>query len=110
MYKYTIDYLIGGTIDIEASTQEEAFKKYNDLTWAEIVENGDTSSEETKIVEIVEEIEEEKPLSNIEKHILDWLGYDETDDEWDRDGLYETLEEQENEELLDIIRDIIKNF
>lgn len=107
MSKYTIDFTMNGLVNIEANTREEALKKYYDMTWCDVIDNAYDLSEE--IENIVEQTEDE-PLSEIERHILDWLGYDETDEEWDKESLYETLEEQENEELIDIIRDIVKNF
>ena len=37
MSKYTINFVFDGLIDIEAKTKKEAFKKYTDLTWTEVV-------------------------------------------------------------------------
>ena len=110
MSKYTINFVFDGLIDIEAKTKKEAFKKYNDLTWTEVVQNSRDISEETEIVEVIKEPEEDKPLSTLEKFILDWLGYDETDDEWEREEIEETLPDLESEELAEMIQDIIKNF
>ena len=110
MSKYTINFVFDGLIDIEAKTKEEAFKKYNDLTWVEVVQNSRDISEETEIVEVIKESEEDKPLTTLEKFILDWLGYDETDDEWEREEIEETLPDLESEELAEMIQDIIKNF
>lgn len=110
MSKYTINFVFDGLIDIEAKTKKEAFKKYNDLTWIEVVQNSRDISEETEIVEVIKESEEDKPLSTLEKFILDWLGYDETDDEWEREEIEETLPDLESEELAEMIQDIIKNF
>ena len=110
MSKYTINFVFDGLIDIEAKTKKEAFKKYNDLTWTEVVENSRDISEETEIVEVIKEPEEDKPLTTLEKFILDWLGYDETDDEWEREEIEETLPDLESEELAEMIQDIIKNF
>ncbi len=107
MSKYAIDFTMNGLVNIEANTREEALKKYYDMTWCDVIDNAYDLSEE---IENIEEQTEDEPLSEIERHILDWLGYDETDEEWGKEGLYETLEEQENEELIDIIRDIVKNF
>ena len=107
MSKYAIDFTMNGLVNIEANTREEALKKYYDMTWCDVIDNAYDLSEE--IENIVEQTEDES-LSEIERHILDWLGYDETDEEWDKESLYETLEEQENEELIDIIKDIAKNF
>ena len=110
MSKYTINFVFDGLIDIEAKTKKEAFKKYNDLTWTEVVQNSRDISEETEIVEVIKEPKEDKPLSTLEKFILDWLGYDETDDEWEREEIEETLPDLESEELAEMIQDIIKNF
>ena len=110
MSKYTINFVFDGLIDIEAKTKKEAFKKYNDLTWTEVVQNSRDISEETEIVEVIKESEEDKPLTTLEKFILDWLGYDETDDEWEREEIEETLPDLESEELAEMIQDIIKNF
>ena len=110
MSKYTINFVFDGLIDIEAKTKKEAFKKYNDLTWTEVVENSRDISEETEIVEVIKEPEEDKPLTTLEKFILDWLEYDETDDEWEREEIEETLPDLESEELAEMIQDIIKNF
>ena len=110
MSKYTINFVFDGLIDIEAKTKKEAFKKYNDLTWTEVVQNSRDISEETEIVKVIKESKEDKPLSTLEKFILDWLGYDETDDEWEREEIEETLPDLESEELAEMIQDIIKNF
>ena len=110
MSKYTINFVFDGLIDIEAKTKKEAFKKYNDLTWTEVVQNSRDISEETEIVEVIKESEKDKPLTTLEKFILDWLGYDETDDEWEREEIEETLPDLESEELAEMIQDIIKNF
>ena len=110
MSKYTINFVFDGLIDIEAKTKKEAFKKYNDLTWTEVVQNSRDISEETEIVEVIKEPKEDKPLSTLEKFILDWLGYDETDDEWEREEIEETLPDLESEKLTEMIQDIIKNF
>ena len=110
MSKYTINFVFDGLIDIEAKTKKEAFKKYNDLTWTEVAQNSRDISEETEIVEVIKESEEDKPLTTLEKFILDWLGYDETDDEWEREEIEETLPDLESEELAEMIQDIIKNF
>ena len=110
MSKDRVDFVCYVLIDIEAKTKKEAFKKYNDLTWTEVVQNSRDISEETEIVEVIKESEEDKPLSTLEKFILDWLGYDETDDEWEREEIEETLPDLESEELAEMIQDIIKNF
>lgn len=110
MSKYTINFVFDGLIDIEAKTKKEAFKKYNDLTYTEVVQNSRDISEETEIVEVIKESEEDKPLTTLEKFILDWLGYDETDDEWEREEIEETLPDLESEELAEMIQDIIENF
>ena len=110
MSKYTINFVFDGLIDIEAKTKKEAFKKYNDLTWVEVVQNSRDISEETEIVEVTKESEEDKPLTALEKFILDWLGYEETDDEWEREEIEEKLPDLESEELSEMIQDIIKNF
>ena len=110
MSKYTINFIFDGLIDIEAKTKEEAFKKYIDLTWAEVIQNSRDISEETEIFEVIKESEEDKPLTTLEKFILDWLGYDETDDEWEREEIEETLPDLESAELAEMIQDIIKNF
>ena len=110
MNKYTINFVLDGFIDIEAKTKKEAFKKYDDLTWTEVVQNSHDISEETEIVEVIKESEEDKPLTTLEKFILDWLGYDETDDEWEREEIEETLPDLGSEELAEMIQDIIKNF
>ena len=54
MSKYTINFNIDGLIDIEAKTEDEAFKKYSDLTWNEVIENGYGMLEETEIMYITE--------------------------------------------------------
>lgn len=54
MSKYTINFKIDGLIDIEAKTEDEAFKKYSDLTWNEVIENGYDMLEETEIMYIIE--------------------------------------------------------
>ena len=110
MSKYTINFVFDGLIDIEAKTKKEAFKKYNDLTYVEVVQNSRDISEETEIVEVIKESEEDKPLTTLEKFILDWLGYDETDDEWEREEIEETLPDLESEKLAEMIQDIIENF
>lgn len=111
MSKYTINFIFDGLIDIEAETQKEAFKKYNNLTWVEVIQNSRDMSEETEVVEVIKEPkEDDKPLTALEKFILDWLGYDETDDEWEREEIEETLPDLESEELTEMIQDIIKNF
>lgn len=110
MSKYTINFVFNGLIDIEAKTKEEAFKKYSDLTWTEVIQNSRDILEETEIFKVIKESEEDKPLTTLEKFILDWLGYDETDDEWEREEIEETLPDLESEELAEMIQDIIKNF
>lgn len=110
MSKYTINFVFDGLIDIEAKTKKEAFKKYNDLTWVEVVQNSRDISEETEIVEVIKEPKEDKPLSTLEKFILDWLGYDETDDEWERDTIIEALSKLNSQELVALNQDIIKYF
>lgn len=110
MSKYTINFVFDGLIDIEAKTKKEAFKKYNDLTWTEVVQNSHDISEETEIVEVIKEPKEDKPLSTLEKFILDWLGYDETDDEWKRDTIIGALSELNSQELVALDQDIIKYF
>lgn len=110
MSKYTINFVFDGLIDIEAKTKKEAFKKYNDLTWVEVVQNSRDISEETEIVEVIKEPEEDKPLTTLEKFILDWLGYDETDDEWKRNTIIGALSELNNQELVALNQDIIKYF
>ena len=110
MSKYTINFVFDGLIDIEAKTKKEAFKKYNDLTWVEVVQNSRDISEETEIVEVIKESEEDKPLTTLEKFILDWLGYDETDDKWKRDTIIGALSELNSQELVALNQDIIKYF
>lgn len=110
MSKYTINFIFDGLIDIEAETQKEAFKKYNDLTWTEVVQNSRDISEETEIVEVIKEPKEDKPLSTIEKFILDWLGYYETDDVWERETIMERLPDLDSEKLAQMIQDIIEKF
>lgn len=111
MNKYTINFVFDGLIDIEAKTKKEAFKKYNNLTWVEVVQNSRDISEETEIVEVIKEpIKEDKPLSTLEKFILDWLGYEETDDEWKRDTIIKALSELNNQELVALNQDIIEYF
>ena len=110
MSKYTINFVFDGLIDIEAKTKKEAFKKYNDLTWTEVVQNSRDTSEDTEIAEVIKESEEDKPLSTLEKFILDWLGYDETDDEFKRNTIIGTLSELNSQELVALYQDIIKNF
>ena len=109
MSKYTINFVFDGLIDIEAKTKKEAFKKYNDLTYTEVVQNSRDISEETEIVEVIEEPEEDKPLTTLEKFILDWLGYDETNDQ-KRNKIVGTLSELDNQELTALMQDIIKYF
>lgn len=108
MSKYTINFVFDGLIDIEAKTKKEAFKKYNDLTWVEVVQNSRDISEETEIVDVIEEPKQDnKPLSTVEKFILDWLGYYETDDVWKRETIMESLPDLGREELAEMIHDII---
>lgn len=54
MNKYTINFKIDGLINIEAKTEDEAFKKYSDLTWNEVIKNGYDMLEETEIIYITE--------------------------------------------------------
>lgn len=111
MNDYKIRFTIDGLITIGANTEEEAVEKYQDLPWAEIFEKGYGFSQETEVLEVIEEPKKDnKPLSAVEKFILDWLGYDETDDEWEREEIEETLPDLESEELAEMIQDIIKNF
>lgn len=63
MSKYTINFVFDGSIDIEAKTKKEALKKYNDLTWTEVVQNSFDISEETEIVEVIKESGEDKPFN-----------------------------------------------
>ena len=109
MSKYTINFVFDGLIDVEAKTKKEAFKKYNDLTWTEVVQNSRDISEETEIVEVIKESEEDKPLSALEKFILDWLGYDETDDVWEKQAIMERLPDLKRKELMEMIQDLMEN-
>ena len=110
MSKYTINFIFDGFIDIEAKTKKEALRKYNILTRSEVIQKSYNRLEKTIVTEVIKEPKEDKPLSTLEKFILDWLGYDETDDEWEREEIEETLPDLESEELAEMIQDIIKNF
>ena len=110
MSKYTINFVFDGLIDIEAKTKKEALRKYNILTRSEVIQKSYNRLEKTIVTEVIKEPKEDKPLSTLEKFILDWLGYDETDDEWAREEIEETLPDLESEELAEMIQDIIKNF
>ena len=110
MSKYTINFVFDGLIDIEAKTKKEALRKYNILTRSEVIQKSYNRLEKTIVTEVIKEPKEDKPLSTLEKFILDWLGYDETDDEWEREEIEETLPDLESEELAEMIQDIIKNF
>ena len=110
MSKYTINFVFDGFIDIEAKTKKEALRKYNILTRSEVIQKSYNRLEKTIVTEVIKEPKEDKPLSALEKFILDWLGYDETDDEWEREEIEETLPDLESEELAEMIQDIIKNF
>ena len=54
MSKYIMNFKIDGMINIEAKTEKEAFKKYNNLTLEEIIKNGYDILVETKILGITE--------------------------------------------------------
>ena len=110
MSKYTINFIFDGFVDIEAKTKKEALRKYNILTRSEVIQKSYNRSEKTIVTEVIKEPKEDKPLSALEEFILDWLGYDETDDEWEREEIEETLPDLESEELAEMIQDIIKNF
>lgn len=110
MSKYTINFVFDGLIDIEAKTQKEALRKYNNLTRSEVIQKSYNRLEKTVVTKVIKEPKEDKPLSTIEKFILNWLGYNETDDEWEREEIEETLPDLESEELSEMIQDIIKNF
>lgn len=110
MSKYTINFIFDGLIDIEAKTQKEALRKYNNLTRSEVIQKSYNRLEKTAVTKVIKEPKEDKPLSTIEKFVLDWLGYDETDDEWEREEIEETLPDLGSEELAEMIQDIIKNF
>ena len=111
MNKYTINFKFDGLIDIEAKTKKEALRKYNILTRSEVIQKSYNRLEETVVTKVIEGTKEDnKPLTPLEKFILDWLGYDETDDEWEREEIEETLPDLESEELAEMIQDIIKNF
>lgn len=112
MSKYAIDFTINGLVDIEANTEEEALKKYNNLTWCGVIDNSYNLSEigTPKIIKAVEEEEENKPLSFLEKFILGWLEYNETDKEYKRENIEDLLYELASYELIDLIGDIIDKF
>ena len=110
MNDYKIRFTIDGLITIDANTKEEAVEKYRDLPWAEVFEKGYGFSQEAEVLEVIEEPRKDnKPLSAIEKFILDWLGYYETDDVWERETILETLPDLEREELVEMIQDIMEN-
>ena len=111
MSKYIINFVFDGLIDIEAKTKKEAMRKYNNLTRSEVIQKSYNRLEKTVVTEVIEgPKEDDKPLTALEKFILNWLGYDETDDEWEREEIEETLPDLESEELAEMIQDIIKNF
>ena len=111
MSKYTINFVFDGLIDIEAKTKKEAMRKYNNLTRSEVIQKSYNRLEKTVVTEVIKgPKEDDKPLTALEKFILNWLGYDETDDEWEREEIEETLPDLESEELAEMIQDIIKNF
>ena len=110
MNDYKIRFTIDGLITIEAETEEEAVEKYQDLPWAEVFEKGYGFSQEAEVLEVIEEPKKDnKPLSAVEKFILDWLGYYETDDVWERETIMESLPDLGREELTEMIQDIIEN-
>ena len=110
MNDYKIRFTIDGLITIEAETEEEAVEKYQDLPWAEVFEKDYGFSQEAEVLEVIEEPKKDnKPLSTVEKFILDWLGYYETDDVWERETIMESLPDLGREELTEMIQDIIEN-
>ena len=111
MNDYKIRFTIDGLITIDANTEEEAVEKYRDLPWAEVFEKGYGFSQEAEVLEVIEEPKKNnKPLSTLEKFILDWLGYYENDDVWKRETIMERLPDLESEKLVTMIQDIIENF
>ena len=110
MNDYKIRFTIDGLIMIDAETEEEAVEKYRDLPWAEVFEKGYGFSQEAEVLEVIEEPKKDKPLSPLEKFILDWLGYYETDDVWKRETIIETLPDLDSEKLTVMIQDIMDNF
>lgn len=58
MSRYIIDFTINGLITIEADTEEEALKKYNNLSWCDVINNAYALSEEKE--RIIKREEENK--------------------------------------------------
>ena len=111
MNDYKIRFTINGLITINANTEEEAVEKYQDLPWAEVFEKGYGFSQEAEVLEVIEEPKKDnKPLSAVEKFILDWLGYYETDDVRERERILERLPDLKRKELPEMIQDMIENF
>lgn len=54
-------------------------------------------------------MKEDKPLSTIEKFILDWLGFYESDDVWERATIMERLPDLDSQKLIILIQDIMEN-
>ena len=110
MNDYKIRFTIDGLIMIEAETEDEAVEKYQDLPWAEVFEKGYGFSQEAEVLEVIEKPKEDnKPLSAVEKFILDWLGYYETDDVWERQAIMERLPDLKRKELMEMIQDLMEN-
>ena len=109
MNKYTINFKFDGLIDIEAKTKKEALRKYNNLTRSEVIQKSYNRLEETTVTEVIKEPKEDKPLSAVEKFILDWLGYYETDDVWERQAIMERLPDLKRKELMEMIQDLMEN-
>lgn len=111
MNDYKIRFTIDGMITIDANTEEEAVEKYQDLPWAEIFEKGYGFSQEAEVLEVIEEPKKDnKPLSAVEKFILDWLGFYETDDVWERETIMERLPDLDSQKLTVLVQDIMENF
>lgn len=108
MSKYTIDFTINGLIDIESDTKEEALKKYNDLSWCDVINNGYDLSEE--IQGVIKNEEENKSSISLKKFILDWLECDESEDEYTSKDIDDLLSELGSYDLIDLIEDIMDNF
>lgn len=47
MTTYSIEYVIEifGTVEIEASSKDEAYSKYNDLSWQHLIDIGEKSEQ-----------------------------------------------------------------
>ena len=111
MNKYIINFVFDGLIDIEAKTKKEAMRKYNNLTRSEVIQKSYNRLEKTVVTEVIKGPKEDyKPLTALEKFILDWLGYYETDDVWERATILERLPDLKSEELAEMIQDIMDNF